>query len=223
MTGVSNLDKLLNSAETISVIEREWQCLGNEFAAADVRMPTKFMAQRRISFHDHVKLLGYLSLDVAALQGDLVEIGVWKGKSLAFLDRLKSSPGAVIGIDPCIEEGQSDELDYFHSQIFPNCILVKGLSNLCVDQVMSNSKNFKLLHIDGNHRSAHVQLDFLFYERFVVPGGYIVFDDYADDASSPEVRPSVDHLRRLNLFADFDILGQIPPFESSFVLRRRPI
>jgi len=184
-------------------------------------MQTKFMAQRQTSFHDNVKLLGYLCLDVATLSGDLLEIGVWKGKSLAFLDRLKQSNSTVIGIDPCMEVGQSDELDYFRNQIFPKCKIIKDCSNLCVDKVMGHSQRFKLLHIDGNHLSAHVQLDFLFYERFVVPGGYIVFDDYGDDVASPEVRISVDHLRNINYFADFDILGQMHPFQASFVLRRR--
>ena len=45
------------------------------------------MERTELSFHPYVKLLGYLCLEIDRLPGDIVEIGVWKGKSLAFVRR----------------------------------------------------------------------------------------------------------------------------------------
>lgn len=61
-------------------------------------------------------------------------------------------------------------------------------------------------------------MDFLMFERFVVPGGYIVFDDYVDPVGSPEVGPTVDKMRHLGIFKDYYEVGQVLGYESSFVL-----
>jgi hypothetical protein len=72
-------------------------------------MPIKYIERTELSFHPYVKLLGYLCLDVQALSGDVVEIDVWKGKSLAFMKRFAGDDTKFIGIDPFELRGQEQE------------------------------------------------------------------------------------------------------------------
>ncbi|MDE1193805.1 MAG: class I SAM-dependent methyltransferase [Pseudomonas sp.] len=65
-----------------------------------------------------------------------------------------------------------------------------GLSELCAERFYNLSPKVALLHIDGGHAGRNVLLDFLLYSPSVVPGGFIVFDDYGDYLHSPEVGPA---------------------------------
>ena len=177
------------------------------------------MSRGELSFHDHVKLLGYICLEIYDLPGDILEIGVWKGKSLAFMQRLSPRGIKLIGVDPCSLAGQLEDLTYFHKQLLPEAEIVVGQSELSVPKVSSLSKNFKLIHIDGGHQYHNVWLDFLLYERFLVPGGYIVFDDYNDLTYSPEVGQAVNDLYRGGFFDKFNVIGAVPEFTNSFVLQ----
>jgi hypothetical protein len=218
---MDSLKTLMTDPATRARVDNEWDKLETDFAAAYAAMPVKYMSRTELSFHSYVKLLGFLSIDVASLEGDIVEIGVWKGKSLAFMQRLSSPSTKLVGIDPFELPGQLQEVDYFRNVLYRTCILVRGYSQNAVERTLQASQRFKILHIDGGHASENVWADFLLYERFVVPGGYIVFDDYGDFAHSPEVGPAVDRIRATSLFESYDILGQLPEYESSYVLRKR--
>ncbi|MDH6296602.1 class I SAM-dependent methyltransferase [Agrobacterium fabrum] len=202
-------------------VNEEWDVISRDFETAYAEMPVKYMSRTELSFHPFVKLLGYLCLDIETLSGDIVEIGVWKGKSLAFMQKLSSPSTNIIGIDPFALPGQEEEVSYFHNAIFPNCLLIKNYSQNAIEQTLKISKAIKLLHIDGGHDSENVWADFLLYERFVIPGGYIVFDDYTDVAHSPEVGPAVDNIRGAGLFKNYDVIGQLPEYENSYVLKKR--
>jgi hypothetical protein len=212
---------ILGDAKIASRVDAAWDRLSEDYDKAYASMPVKFMQRTELSFHDHVKLLGYLCTELGALEGDVVEIGVWKGKSLALMHRLVQSPTAVIGIDPCELPGQAQELGYFHETLFPDGYIVRNYSQGAIEQVLELSGAFKLLHIDGGHRSFNVWLDFLVYERFVVPGGCIVFDDYTDATYSPEVGPTVDKMHSLGIFDDYHVVGSVPGFENSYLLVKK--
>jgi cephalosporin hydroxylase len=218
---MDSLNTLISDPAIQARVEAEWGKLESDFAAAYAAMPVKYMGRTELSFHAHIKLLAYLSIDVAKLEGDIVEIGVWKGKSLALMQRLSSESTTVIGIDPFELQGQVQEVEYFHDRLFKDCKLIRGYSQNAVERTVQVSRKFKLLHIDGGHKSENVWADFLLYERFLVPGGYVVFDDYSDFQFSPEVGPAVDRMKSSGLFVPYDILGQLPGYEASFVLRRK--
>jgi len=181
----------------------------------------KPMIRRELSFHENVKLLGYLCAETYYLPGDILEIGVWKGKSLALMDRLSPRSIQLIGIDPCEISGQLEELTGFLNGLIPRASVIVDYSERGAKDVLSISQNFKLIHIDGGHLEHHVWTDFLIYSNFVVPGGYIVFDDYLDEKHSPEVKIAIDHMLRLGIFKDFEILGLCKKFNSSFVVKRK--
>ena len=65
----------------------EWNKLGEDFVNIYNKLSVKFMERSELSFHDQVKLLGFLANILKDKKGDIVEIGVWKGKSLALMDR----------------------------------------------------------------------------------------------------------------------------------------
>lgn len=220
---MEKIETLLSDPYWTSRIDSEWNQLSEEFEAAYSSMPTKYMNRNELSFHPFGKLLGFLCIGLGQLIGDVVEIGVWKGKSLAFMQRLIQAPTKVIGIDPCELEGQKSELHYFHLTIFPESTLLISYSQLAIEKVLQISKQFKLLHIDGGHASENIWMDFLMYERFVVPGGYIVFDDYTDSEYCPEVGPTIDRMRNMGIFKNYHNLGSIPNYENCYLLLKKAV
>jgi predicted O-methyltransferase YrrM len=78
--------------------------------------------------------------------------------------------------------------------------------------------NFKtdILFIDGGHSYNDVMNDFYKFEKFVNPGGYIIFDDYLDNRHCPDVKHAVDniilHLNSLK----FENVGLVKNFQDSF-------
>lgn len=214
------IERLISDPSLVSRVEHAWDEISQEFEAAYADMSTKHMDRTELSFHPFVKLLGFLCLELAPLPGDVVEIGVWKGKSLALMRRLTGPPAKVIGVDPCELEGQYDELSHFRQAIFPESEIIAGYSQLSIEKVLDISMQFKLLHIDGGHSGENVWMDFLMYERFVVADGFVVFDDYQDHEYCPEVGPTVDKMHRLGIFEDYRVIGSVPGYENSFVLRK---
>jgi hypothetical protein len=156
---------MINDPAISARIDAEWDSISRDYEAAYAVMPVKYMERIELSFHPYVKLLGYLCLDVQALSGDVVEIGVWKGKSLAFMKRFASEDTKFIGIDPFELRGQEQEMAYFHQTLLPSAQLIKGYSQFAIATALGFSKHFKILHIDGGHMRAHVWSDFLLYER----------------------------------------------------------
>ena len=116
-----NLRKFFKSSNTKSSIinlvdifevDRVWLLITNEFETYSKVRNRPRMDREELSFHSDVKLLGHLCLQLEGVPGAIVEIGVWKGKSLAFMERL-SKDTKIIGIDPCEIEGQTEELNFF--------------------------------------------------------------------------------------------------------------
>lgn len=63
-----------------------------------------------------------------------------------------------------------------------------------------------ILFIDGGHSYDDVIKDFTLYEPLIRKNGYIIFDDYNDNAYSPEVKTAVDYLQSTS-FADYAVIG----------------
>lgn len=210
---------MLITSKRKKICDQMWIDLTNDFENAKAANSQPQMARENISFHEDVKLLGYLCLDTVDVVGDILEIGVWKGKSLAYMQRLCPPNTKVVGVDPCELSGQLADLTFFHNRLFSTAEIIVQYSEKAVRQVSSVSKKFKLIHIDGGHMLHHVWTDFLLYERFLVPGGYIVFDDYNDTKHCPEVGMAVNELHRKGFFDKYSVLGSMPEFKNSFVLR----
>lgn len=216
------INALISDPALQETMGKIWELLGLHFAQLQAMLPAEqAMARREISFHDHVLLLGYLCHLIENLPGDIVEIGVWKGKSLALMIEVCNHQRRIIGIDPFALPNQLNEFLHYKNLLLSNTKIIIGFSELCGESFYSLSPKVALLHIDGGHNGRNVLLDFLLYSPSVVPGGFIVFDDYSDTKYSPEVGPAVDLLRAAGYFNDFIIIGCVHRFENSYLLQRK--
>jgi hypothetical protein len=221
MITIQELNSFVGNPELNESIAQVWALIGRHFEQAQATLPAeKAMPRRELSFHDHVRLLGYLCALLEGLPGDVVEIGVWKGKSLVLMNEICNHERRVIGIDPFELPNQFEEFSHYKKTLLPDAHVLRGYSELCAERFYALLPKVALLHIDGGHHGRHVLLDFLLYSPSVVPGGFIVFDDYGDFQYSPEVGPAVDLLRAGGYFKGFHVLGSVHGFENSYLLQR---
>lgn len=221
MITIQALNDFTSNPELSGSVTQVWELIGQHYEQAQASLPPEQAMQRReLSFHDHVRLLGYLALLVDDLPGDLVEIGVWKGKSLMLMNEVCNHQRRVIGIDPFALDNQFEEFSHYREQLLPDAVVIRGYSELAAERFYNLAPKVALLHIDGGHTRRNVLLDFLLYSPSVVSGGFIVFDDYHDVQHSPEVGPAVDLLRATDFFQGFNVLGSVHGFENSYVLQR---
>lgn len=224
MLDIADLKVFFQEPEIQQLIDDTWDKVGDALAQAQAELPAELaMARRELSFHSHVKCLGYLCwlLEHNNVAGDIIEIGVWKGKSTAFMNEICQHKRRLISIDPMELANQESELRFYHEKLFPQVNLIRGYSELSIERVQALNPRTVLLHIDGGHEGRHVLLDFLLYSPTLVQGGFIVFDDYRDHQYSPQVGPAVDLLRAGGYFNGFDVIGSLPGFENSYLLQKR--
>lgn len=221
MITIQALNEYTSNPEFTDGIGQIWEFIGQHFEQAQASLPPELAMERReLSFHDQVRLLGYLSLLIAELPGDVVEIGVWKGKSLMLMNEVCNHERRIIGIDPFELPNQFEEFSYYKDLMLANALVIRGFSELSAERFYNLAPSVALLHIDGGHSRRNVVLDFLLYAPSVVSGGFIVLDDYRDFKHSPEVGPTVDLLRATGFFEGFNVLGSVHGFENSYVLQR---
>lgn len=74
--------------------------------------------------------------------------------------------------------------------------LIKGSSydDETVQKFKNLNKKIDLLFIDGDHSEKGVTLDFMKYKDFLNKDGYILFDNYGDPKTWPEVKVGVDKI-----------------------------
>ena len=123
-----------------------------------------------------------LQLDTG-ISGDLCEVGVYRGKSLALMSLVKSNKQRVLGFDLFEGNDQNicvDNLKKFGD--FDNVELFKGLtsdlSNLTLEKHMPSPVRF--LHIDAGHEYHEVLEQLEIFSPFVSRTGIIVMDDFQD-------------------------------------------
>ncbi len=141
-----------------------------------------------------------------------VEIGVLFGGSLAarllLLEYANRCSQRVIGIDPLdsyygefidptsglpISKDTVTENIGFLTGMRHNYSLVQRLSSdpAAVEKV--RNREVLSLFIDGDHTYQQIREDWENYSPFVIPGGYVIFDDYGSE-EWPDVRRFVDEL-----------------------------
>jgi len=215
----TSLNEFICSKTNVHKVDETWENLSLAYIEQYNLYVGPKMAREELSFHNQVKLIAYLLMFMKdKVQGDNLEIGVWKGKSLA-LTEIFSDCGLTIGVDYCTFAGQFEEISYFQKRFFPYSKIINKFSELATAEVYQSTNGLKLLHIDGGHERDNVWADFIIYSQLVIPGGFVVFDDYVDPLS-PSVGPAVDELNERGFFSKYEIIGPLDSFPSSFVLRK---
>lgn len=156
---------------------------------------------------------------------NVVEIGVWGGKSLVPMAiALKHTEGKIYGIDPwSIEESTIGMVgvhkDWWgsvdHEGIYQELVynLKKLRLNSFVELIRESSEDAKaiehidLLHIDGNHSQETSLFDVMKWAPMVRKGGIIVFDDLNWESTRKAVEWLDQNCVRLASFEEKNIWG----------------
>lgn len=127
------------------------------------------------------------------MTGDLLELGVYQGKSAIHLAHYLAQ-GESMTVCDLFEEAASEQTiraDARHayrslsqatfeknwSAFFDQLpTIVRGLSNTIIDHVRPSS--CRLVHIDASHMYEHVMEDAASAKSLLLPNGIVVFDDY---------------------------------------------
>lgn len=139
----------------------------------------------------------YLMALSCSVRGDIVEIGSWQGRSTAFLARAcaDADNGVVHAVDtfrgnPGTEHlyAVDGALDSLEANFRRNIARV-GLQDRVVTHaatsaeaapsVRERTEGVRLIFIDGEHTFDAVANDLALYADLLLPGGLLVFDDYA--------------------------------------------
>lgn len=165
--------------------------------AADRVVPRTFAAERLrglekipgTSSARECRLLAYLVLQSPA-SGAIVEIGAFKGKSTAWLveaaERSSRKP-TIVSIDPHIGDASwhpDPTWLPFRRTVDEWDLERRGLEVLRAsshDVGAAWRRPISLLWIDGSHNYEDVQLDIAQFTPYVVPGGWVIFDDAEGD------------------------------------------
>lgn len=128
--------------------------------------------------------LNKLQLNAAKVEGDVCEVGVYAGKSLALLGMLSQPHEKLVGMDLFLEDflEQTQETMKQHCPSVENIEYVKcKTSELRVDNVKKYfPRQLRLLHIDAGHEYHEVLHSLIVMAPYVANGGIIIMDDYHD-------------------------------------------
>lgn len=177
------------------------------------RLNQIFSRMREKSFHNHYHLLFDLRSFINKETVNYLEIGVYAGgsSSLMMSHPKKTNVYAVDLGKPISPEVVKQNIDMFSSPENQfQFIIGDSHSPETISKVTNMVKDIDILFIDGDHSYQGVLDDFSNFEKMVLPGGYIVFDDYMDWQYSPEVKNAVDDLVKTTYFTDnYQVIGSL--------------
>ena len=148
-------------------------------------------------------------------QGVIVEIGSWKGKSTVALalGAAKVCDEKIYAIDPHLvmpEEGYHTDTK---AEFLAN-LQTAGVADRVVPMIMTSEaaaqgwqKPVRLLWIDGDHRYASANLDFLLWEPHLAEGGILAMHDTIRKPGPKRVL--WEHVFRSNRFQEIAIVDNI--------------
>jgi hypothetical protein len=150
------------------------------------------------------------------LDGEIVEIGSFKGKSTVALGLgskwISEKKRRIFAIDPFITNGYySNYFDEFQNNIlnFRLANYVSPIKKFSQLATLECPGRIAALFIDGDHSYVGVKNDINLYAPRVVPGGFIAFHDYTVYS---DIRKAVDELcesAEYVLVCDYDSLRLI--------------
>jgi len=129
--------------------------------------------------------------NVVGVQGDILEIGVYHGRSAAAEAAFLKDQEHLVLVDTF----RWDEIDGVWDNIHR---VVPDLARDRVEFMQMRSQDltfteprFRFIYVDGGHTFLETTADLALASDVLLPGGVIVVDDY-DDADWPEVKTAVD-------------------------------
>lgn len=178
-------------------------------------------------FHEHTHILYDIRTSLGPAKKVYLEIGSYIGSSASLmlqhpyeteiicidpLNLNKSHYGGELSQSETLQKNlQKNNTNNYKFKIYKNFSNDKTL----LEELESGGVKVDILFIDGGHGYEQVLADFRNYEKFVVKGGYIVFDDYLDYQHSPQVKKAVDHITSTLDNETYDIIGSLPNIQEA--------
>jgi hypothetical protein len=140
-----------------------------------------------------------------AAHGDLIELGVYLGKSAALIGRFQRADETFTVCDLFGDDAHDDPNRSENSRLYKDLtrqrfeqnylalhsalpVIVQALSSTIVEHVRPHSVRF--MHVDASHLYEHVAVDVISARALLQPDGVVVFDDYRS-AHTPGVSAAV--------------------------------
>jgi len=111
------------------------------------------------------------------IHGNLLEIGVWRGKSATLSALHARSDETCVYVDPIMLAEFKDTIGLIRH---PNSMFVESSSEVLPEnpQVMQMGSTFRWIHIDGEHSGESVQRDLTVALDLIAEDGLICIDDF---------------------------------------------
>jgi len=155
--------------------------------------------------------------EAIGIEGDLLEIGTWKGRSSAFMSYFVKGDQRIFLVDvfsapakdkypeyPSIDEVRGN-LFKVNSSVLPNSLVfISGNSS---QLQLPKDLRLRFCHVDGGHSFDECYTDLTKITPHIISNGIVVIDDY-DHPSWTEVKPAV-HRWLEDQDGNFNILGEM--------------
>jgi len=128
----------------------------------------------------------------SAPKGLLVELGVYRGSSLAALTLARDGLGESIGVDDWSYPDPPDLLGKTMDTLVHNGVVAELLSMTSEEAAEQVPGPIAFLHIDANHTYEFVKKDIELWTPKVMPGGIVAFHDYGRHRADIQVKQAVD-------------------------------
>jgi len=132
----------------------------------------------------------YQHASQANLQGAVVEIGTFAGKSLVCIARAvkdtRPEISRVVAIDPQFQPEFRETLNDFGVSALIRCL---EMPSLAAAETWTQPISF--LYIDGHHGKAHAYADLVVWDTMVMPGGIVALDDTIGFMVGPNLQVQV--------------------------------
>lgn len=177
-------------------------------------------------FHEHSHVL----YDIRTLLGDkqitYLEIGSYIGSSAALILQHPYKTNVIcvdpLNLNPNHYNGKKSQaitlretIDKYNTKNY-NVAIHQALSTSPTLLTKLKGIHIDLLFIDGDHRYEGVINDWNNFEPLVKSGGFIVFDDYLDARSSPQVKRAVDDIVTNLSKNKYKIIGSLPNYQKAY-------
>ncbi len=119
----------------------------------------------------------------AKLNGDILEIGVWQGKSAGML-AAHTRPGETLRlVDIYIHENLKANLESFGTAF--QCDIEFNRSDsfafFTADYLAKHRRSFRFIHVDGHHVAHAISDDINHASQLLAADGLLVIDDFCND------------------------------------------
>ena len=146
-----------------------------------------------------------------------MEIGAHAGHT-ACLMLSHPCPTSVYCVDGCDPPSatliQSNLARFSSPESAATLITERSDSDVVASRLRASGVEVDLLFINGDPSYQGIRRDWVIYQQFLKPGGFVVFDNYNDEVYTPEARRAIDDIVRSLSDKEYLPVGCIPNLQN---------